>query len=81
MLYEIYNKAKDDPDLAAWETDQLMSRANLHKYNKDVLDAKADANAASGRMAEMIRNIEKDEWENNGAGWCNKDKWEDFKVN
>jgi len=79
ILYKIAAEAKDNPELANWKVDQLSSKNAIHTASQ-IRDAKDAAASAASQMPDFVQGIVKDEWEANGAGWCNKDKWEDFKV-
>ncbi len=80
ILYKIAAEAKNNTELANWRVEQLMSNAFIPKA-ADVDDAKAKSQNAQARMQSLVQDIVQDQWEANGAGWCNKDKWEEFKIN
>ena len=78
-LYGILQDAKTDPDLATWKVDQLVAQKLPHN-SAQVRKAKQEAINASGNLPTFVENVLRDEWEASGAGWCNADKWEEFKI-
>ncbi len=79
-LYKIAADAQNNPELANWKVDQLVADQLIHTASA-VKDAEAAASSVAGRMSELVQGVVQDEWEADGAGWCNKDKWEAFKIN
>ncbi len=79
-LYKIAAEAQNNPELANWKVDRLVADQIIHTASA-VRDAEASASSVESRMSELVQGVVQDEWEADGAGWCNKDKWEAFKIN
>ncbi len=79
ILYQIAQEANDNPELATWKVDQLVSKNLIHTA-ADVRAAQDQATAASGQLSSFVQDTVQNEWEADGAGWCNKDKWQEFEV-
>ena len=79
LLYKIAAEAQDNPELANWKVDQLIAQELIHTAEA-VRQAQNEAANTQGRLEALVQDTVQDEWENNGQGWCNEDKWEEFKI-
>ncbi len=80
QLYVIAKDTKDNPTLASYKIDLLVSKRLVHTASQ-VRKAKEDLANISGSLSELVKSILQDSWIADGSGWCNKSRWREFEVN
>ena len=79
-LYAIAQDTKDNPTLASYKIDLLVSKRLVHTASQ-VRKAKEGLANISGSLSELVRSILEDSWVAEGSGWCNKSRWREFEAN